>query len=101
MKRKTFYTDGRGFQITFNNGICLSTQFSGFHYCSNRAGIELIQTESYSSNDAEVAVLDKSGDFITKRAYRGAFDANLHDDVDGYVNIEDWYKLLTWCKEQK
>jgi len=101
MERKTFYTDGRGFQITFDNGICLSTQFSGFHYCSNRTGLELEQKESYSSNNAEVAVLDKNGDFITKRAYKCAFGTDLYDDVDGYVHIDDWYRLLNWCKEQK
>ena len=102
MERKTFFTDGNGFQITFDNGLVLSTQFSGFHYCSNRTGLELKQKESYSSNNAEIAVIDSStGEFITKQAYKEVFNKDLYDDVEGYVNVFDWYKLLTWCKEQK
>ena len=59
-------TDGKGFQITFDNGILVSVQFGSTNYCENyykhflkerRYGNEREERFWYSK-DAEIAVWD-------------------------------------------
>lgn len=71
-------TDGKGFQIEFENGWTISVQFGGGNYCSNRQlrpgnpGKELLECKN-----AEVAIFDDNGDFVK---FPGG------DVVEGYVS---------------
>jgi len=100
MKRKTFCTDGRGFQLTFDNGICLSTQFSRDHYCDN-FGIPNSGDDDNECDNAEVAVFDNKGGNITELAEKDLFRIRSKLGIKTNVNIDDWYRLINWCKDQK
>lgn len=93
-------TSSRGFHITFENGITLSTQFGGGNYCSNRdinIGSESSENK-LQSRDAEIAIWDAHGKWLTQQAYKETFDEAIGDDVKGYVKIEEWLKILNWCQ---
>jgi len=94
------YKFGNGFFITFDNGVTVSVQFCYFHYCYNHNTIN-----SYTSNkehpaygspceceNAEVAIINKDGGFITKE-YR-----DVGDDVLGYITPEELVDVMIWCK---
>lgn len=64
-------TDGKGFQVTFENGYTVSVQFGWGNYCDNydnpRIGgykEENIRLGESGSNTAETALLDSDGNFI-------------------------------------
>lgn len=97
----------KGFQITFKNGITLSTFFGLLHYCENnflsknKSVFETLKhNEVLESKDCEVAVI-KNKKFITRKMYKEVFGEDCLDDVVGYVKIDDWIKIFEWCKNQK
>ena len=99
-------TGGKGFQITFPNGITLSTQFGGVNYCGNRNHpiVPLGYTDYLGSENTEIAVFagkDKTENWLTKQAYKETFDEDLDDDVKGYVKLKEWLRILDWCREYK
>lgn len=56
-------TGGKGFQITFPNGVTASVQFGRGNYCENR--FKSIPTETdCESSSAEVFAYDKDGNSI-------------------------------------
>ena len=83
-------TGGKGFHITFPNGLMLSTQFGYGNYCENEDNISLLtnRPEIVASDDVEIAVFDKDGLWVT-------------DDVMGHITINDWLKIYQWCVNQK
>lgn len=98
MKTEGFaITSGRGFHITFPNGVTVSVQFGGGQYCEHYYGE--IGSEpahhKWSSTDAEVAAWDKNGEWITKRWRRGG------DNVVGYQSPSDVLALLKWAASRK
>lgn len=112
MNEKAFrITMGKGFQITFPNGITISTQFGFGNYCENLTDNTAISyggevlSENYSGdvncNDCEIAVFSKDGDWITKDALIGSgVNVEPYDDVEGYVKIDNWLKIFNWCQNQ-
>jgi len=89
-------TQGRGFQITFDNGLVLSTQFGYSHYCSVK---DYMKEEEYGdfheSPNAEVAVFFKdNGDWCTKEIMELAGLEDPGDDVVGHVSVADWTKIV-------
>ena len=99
-------TGGKGFQISFPNGLTLSTQFGGGNYCSHyndSIGLEHLQ-DYLSSKDVEIAVFtgeERIEHWLTKQAYKGTFNEELNDDVKGYVKLEEWLEILNWCQKYK
>ena len=94
-------TSGVGFHVTFPNGVTLSTQFGSGTYCNNhdfKIG-SMQRVDQLESGNAEIAIWDKDGEWLTKQAYKETFDEELHDDVKGYVEIMGWYDILNWCHE--
>ena len=84
-------TGGRGFHITFANGVTVSVQFGGGNYCNNYNVSVMAPTSE--SNNAEVAVFKKSyGGWLTLE-----FDPEAGDDVLGYQSPEDVLRLLNWA----
>jgi len=93
----------RGFHIVFPNGLTLSTQIGGGNYCNNYyfpIGEE-IKKHTMESSDAEIAIWDKNGKWITKQMLQDIFPEELKDDVLGYVTIDKWIKIFEWCANQK
>lgn len=90
-------TDGKGFHITFANGVTVSVQFGAMLYCEHHALDYRLQQEiiaktgKWTSKDAEVAAWDKDGNWITKQ-WR-----DTGDIVIGYLVPADVLDLLNWA----
>ena len=87
---------GKGFHITFPNGITVSVQFGAGNYCDNYYS-DWSEKGTIESNDAEVAMWKEGGEWVTKE-YIGKED---HDDVIGYQSIEEVWNILKWAEEYK
>lgn len=88
---------GKGFQITFSNGVTLSVQFGFGNYCNNRNGDMFDVQGQTASKTAEIALFDKEGNWITKEALVATginFDPD--DDVEGYVTPDQIALLMAW-----
>lgn len=93
-------TGGKGFHITFANGVTVSVQFGGGNYCANyHAQIWPPPKEDTESPDAEVAVFGsggvRSGNWLTK------LWKDEGDDVVGYQTPDDVLSLLNWAVNYK
>tara|TARA_Y100000034_G_scaffold12243_1_gene12861 strand:+ start:836 stop:1183 length:348 start_codon:yes stop_codon:yes gene_type:complete len=107
-KNKTFGCFHDGFTITFNNGLLLSTRFGSMNYCENKSGVmgNFAQTsgDPLLSDDVEVAVWktdrkpDESHDWVTEWQTEVFDEDGYRDAVRGYVKIDDWLRLLDWCR---
>lgn len=92
---------GTGFQLIFESGVVLSTVFGSGTYSQNRDDDHLMQIPfcgKLFSSDAELAVVGVDGDFITRRVWKEVFSQKLDCDVVGYVRIDDWMKVVDWCR---
>ena len=102
-------TDGKGFQITFDNGVLVSVQFGSTNYCENyykyflkdwHYGKEREERFWYSKN-AEIAVLDTNANNkwitsdILKLAGLGQYS---EDDVAGNIETDELVKVLNAAK---
>lgn len=77
-------TMGKGFHMTFDNGLTISVQFGFGNYCENRNKFDLINSKvDIQCEDCEIAVWDKHGDFITN-----LFIDCHGDDVRGYLSTD-------------
>ena len=89
--------DNKGFHITFANGVCVSVQFGGGNYCQNYdAEIDSLRTEGMRSPDAELAMWDGDGNWITQE-----YDPSQSDSVIGQVVASDVLKALIWAEAYK
>ena len=86
-----------GFQMTFDNGLTISVMFRGGNYCQHKmerptiAMSNLEMDGSHSSEDAEIAIWDRSGTWLN---FGG-------DTVQGYVTaneVASWIAKITSCK---
>ena len=96
MRFKT--TENKGFQITFDNGITLSTQFGPGNYADNYDAPFLFGDKMprfYSSDESEIAIWKKDGTWITKEY------EDRGDNVLGYVPFEKWLSIFDWCRNYK
>lgn len=88
-------TEGKGFQMTFENGWTVSVQFGPGNYCENKmldfidfANKEFANKTSLTSKDAEIAAWDKEGNWYNFG----------NDTVSGYMSTEevaDFIKLIS------
>ena len=108
-KNKTFGSFYNGFTITFDNGLLLSTRFGPMNYCENFAKRDIIAMGTAAdaplfSDDVEVAVWktdgkpDESHDWVTEWQTEVFAENGYVQDVRGYVKIDDWLRLLDWCR---
>lgn len=91
-------TAGKGFAVTFDNGVTVSVQFGGGNYCSRRdesIGAER-EMDYVTSHDAEIAIVGpgvgRERPWLTK-----AFDPSQVDDVMGWVSPERVLEALAWA----
>ena len=95
-------TRGKGFQVTFDNGITLSTQFGAGNYCENHSydPQELKRpAKDITCSNAEIAIwqdFDKT--WLTRQAYKDLFNEDIEDDVKGWIDTSEWAKLIQWCE---
>ena len=107
-KNKTFGSYHNGFTITFDNGLLLSTRFGSMNYCENKSTVmeNFAQTsdDPLLSDDVEVAVWktdgkpDESHDWVTEWQTEVFAENGYVQDVRGYLKIDDWLRLLDWCR---
>ena len=112
-KNKTFGSYHNGFTITFDNGLLLSTRFGSMNYCENKNGVmgnfaktvrNLSDGGPLLSDDVEVGVWkaggkpDESHDWVTEWQTEVFGEDGYMDAVRGYVKIDDWLRLLDWCR---
>lgn len=103
-------TDGKGFHITFSNGVTVSVQFGSGNYCENYPNREIINDNTPDEKDyekrqlkygrqgasnAEVAIFDNSGKWITRRFFRNG------GNVEGWVSPEKVLRALVWAEKYK
>lgn len=95
-------TDGKGFHLTFANGITLSVQFGRANYCEN-CGIssEKERKMYFSSKDVEIAIWNGEGKYLTRIANKDIYGEELHDDVKGWLSVTDIVKFVNWCENYK
>jgi len=86
-------TDGKGFHLVFDNGLCLSVQFGNGNYCENYGredmSFDRLPFVLVQSSTCEIAVIDKNGNYITDK-----FIDCKGDDVCGYVKFSQFLEVL-------
>lgn len=91
-------TDGKGFHLTFANGLTLSVQFGRGNYCQNR---NITSDEQFlSSKDAEIAIWNGEK-YLTNQANKDIYGVDLHTDEKGWISMTDFVKFVNWCEKQK
>ena len=90
-------TGGKGFHLTFPNGVTVSVQFGPGNYCDNYDDdmMEWVTgkgRKTLESMTAEIAIWKKGGEWI-KKDYHG------EDKVSGYKDINEVWKIFEWAKE--
>ncbi len=95
-------TGGKGFHITFENGITVSVQFGIGNYCQHHHdSFDLIGKErhmsAWESSDAEIAIfrVDVEG-WLTPK-----FDPAEGQDVLGWVSPAKVLDALNWAAAYK
>jgi hypothetical protein len=95
---KTF--SQKGFQTTFPNGFTVSVMFGAGNYCENRfsdlevGGTVKVWTE-HNSQDAEIAVIDSNGNFVTE--FPGCPEG---DQVRGWITPDEMLEVMNWAAAQ-
>ena len=84
--------------MIFSNGITLSVQFHPFmHYISNRKFSLDFPAQNFDPQpNAEIAVMDKNGKFITEE-----FFPDLNDSVKGYTTTDEVGELIGKILQRK
>jgi len=92
-------TGGKGFQITFDNGWCLSVQFGWGNYHSARFRKDFSSTKmeeidreygQLGSPDAEIAIFDPAGEMFNFG----------NDTVKGWVKPEEVAHWTNWVSDR-
>lgn len=87
-------TMGKGFQMTFENGLTVSVQWGDGNYCDNysKYGIMDIPAREIDlkSSNAEIAVWDADGKWVTKE-----FFPDIAADVVGRLTADEVGNLIT------
>jgi hypothetical protein len=89
-------TYGKGFQITFKNGITVSVQFGAGNYCKNHNldNNPFRQIPDFTNSpNAEIAIEDNEGNYITAK-----FDSQNGQNVIGWCNTDKVMKALNWAQ---
>ena len=85
--------NGKGYQMTFENGYCISVQFGPGNYCErqnahfNAPFKTLEKNENWRSETAEVAIFNPDGTF--------------DGDVQGWLSTDEVAKLIRKVQKRK
>ncbi len=86
--------DGKGFAVTFANGVTVSVQFGAGNYCAAQGGLigGERQKDLHASQDAEVAIFRERQDGWLTREFE-----DRGDDVLGWCDAETILRALNWA----
>jgi hypothetical protein len=96
-------TEGKGFQMIFENGLTISVQMGVGNYCSRknimgymeemnkRCGETIIEC-----NNAEIAIWDKDENWITEK-----FTEKGDGQVAGWLTVEEVFEIMKKVQEYK
>lgn len=94
-------TEGKGFQITFENGYTVSVQWGCANYCDNKFNrrISDIEHGKNGSNTAEVGIfyINALGQTVWLNDKRHG----IIDGVAGYLTSNEVAKLIIWISNKK
>ncbi len=90
-------TGNKGFHLTFDNGLTLSTQIEGGNYCSNYYYDIMAKENPPKCKNAEIAIINKEDSFITGEVLKGMGIDN-DESVAGHVLFKDWLKIVDHIK---
>lgn len=87
-------TMGKGFQMTFENGLTVSVQWGASNYCENRfpANRDFSYSKDAKSKDAEIAIFYK-GEFLNPQ-YFTEKEISGDGEVSGYLTPEEVAELI-------
>ncbi len=88
-----FNAMGRGFHVTFDNGITVSVQFGGGNYCDNR-NLSSFKDKGGPCKNAEVAL------FRGPTWIKGWPHENPNDDVQGYLSPAQVLEIMVCAEKQ-
>lgn len=110
-------TGGKGFHLTFENGITISTQFGGGNYCDNHdypitsmpystESQYKLEAETPTCPNAEIMIWigkgSKEKDTITQEVVNKVLGRNTSGDtVEGYIEVEEWIQIINYLQEYK
>jgi hypothetical protein len=106
-------TQNKGFHITFANDITISVQWGPGNYCGNQdmscKSLLTFHTSTITgvshpvppSSTAEIALWDKMGRWLTKRANRALKRPAISSDVIGDLPPDEVARFITWAARQK
>lgn len=83
----------RGFRMTFKNGLMLSVQWGVGNYCSRANELPFGQEmahEIWASDTAEIAVIGREWEFVTKQFFHDAGDT-----VIGHMTADEVADLIS------
>lgn len=97
-------TQNKGFQITFANGYAVSCQFGATNYCENYSRHfepdyyygEEKKKEIHSCANCEVAIWDKSGNWVTGSIIEKLGMSSYEEQVQGNVTPEEVAKIMAY-----
>lgn len=89
-------TMGKGFQMTFDNGLTISVQCGAGNYCDNRNKSIYEPCGIIQSNNAEIAVWDKNGQWVTDK-----FTEDGNGSVAGWKTVEEVFKIMMKVQSYK
>lgn len=102
-KKKGFsITAGKGFHMTFSNGITISVQWGPGNYCDNRHMTYHEEKEAgeKGSDTAEIAIWsnhDNGKEWITRGIYKIYKNENIYDDVVAFVDPDRVADMICIC----
>ena len=106
-------TGGKGFHLTFENGVTISTQFGGGNYCDNHdypivempystEGQIKLEAKTPVCPNAEIMIWLEGSESITQEIVKKVLGEDAGEDtVAGYIGIDDWTKIIAYLREYK
>jgi hypothetical protein len=86
-------TGNKGFHMTFKNGITISVQFGPGNYCEHHWDDTELPYQNMQSKDAEIALWDRVGNWVTKE-----YKPDAGDDVLGGQSPDEVAKAILWAQ---
>lgn len=79
---------GMGFQTTFQNGVTVSVMFGPANYCAARGPGWRGDVHNHTSNDAEIAVFDRSGWLLSTEDYGDNVVGGVSPEAVAWLMVE-------------
>jgi hypothetical protein len=88
----------KGFKLT-HNGITISVQFGPSNYCFKQDIEDFfapMKNLMWESPDAEIAIWDSEGNWITAEVVKRVLKEDCYDQVMGHITPAQVAKLISW-----